>query len=213
MAVPPSREPLVWVDCEVNGFSDLLLEAYESRDLTIYDGFSQMTGLDPDSDSILQISCFVTDYRLNLLDDVGWSAIIHHPKSVLENMNEWCIRTHRSTGLSQAVLVSSTTADQAAAGLLEYIKRFVPQPRTGLLAGNSIHADKAFLSKKPWDKVLGHLHYRIFDVSTIKEAARRWARPDILLQAPRKKGVHEARQDILESIEEARFYKATFFGG
>ncbi|KAI9791750.1 MAG: hypothetical protein M1816_003560 [Peltula sp. TS41687] len=170
-----------------------------------------MTGLDPATDSILQISCLVTDHALNLLDKVGWGAIIHHPTSVLESMNEWCIGTHRSTGLTEAVLKSSTTADQAATELLGYIKRFVPQPRTAMLAGNSIHTDRAFLTKKPYDTVLEHLHYRIFDVSSIKEAARRWASPKVLQRAPKKKLAHEARQDVLESIEEARFYRKAFF--
>lgn len=170
-----------------------------------------MTGLDSNHDSILQISCFITDYQLYLLDDAGWGAIVQHPQLTLDRMNEWCIKTHGATGLTKAVLASTTTAEQAAKGLLEYIQRYVPQPRTALLAGNSIHADRAFLSKQPYQQVLDHLHYRIFDVSSIKEAARRWASKDQLLQMPEKKGAHIARLDILESIEEARYYKQVFF--
>ncbi|KAI9704404.1 MAG: hypothetical protein M1836_007267 [Candelina mexicana] len=186
MAVQISRDPLVWIDCE-------------------------MTGLNVDTDSILHIYCFITDYNLNLLEHDGWGAIIHHEKANLDAMDEWCTRTHASSGLSAAVLDSKTTPDEAAASLLKYIQKYVPEPRKALLAGNSVHADKAFLSKAPYDKVLGYLHYRIFDVSSMKEAARRWAPEDILKQVPVKKGLHEAKQDIIESIEEAKFYQKMFF--
>ncbi|KAI9681973.1 MAG: hypothetical protein M1817_000027 [Caeruleum heppii] len=128
----------------------------------------------------------------------------------MDGMNEWCINTHASTGLTESVLTSTTTAEEAAAGLLAYIGRFTA-PREALLAGNSVHADKAFLSRPPYNRVLQHLHYRILDVSSIKEAARRWAPPEVLASVPRKKGMHEAREDILESIEEARYYRDTFF--
>ena len=170
-----------------------------------------MTGLDPQRDSILQISCFVTDYQLNILDERGWDATIQHPKSTLDSMNEWCVKTHGSTGLTKAVLASSTTAEQAAAGLLEYIREFAPRPRKALLAGNSVHADKAFLSIEPYNKIIDHLHHRILDVSSIKEAVRRWAPEGALVRIPRKKGLHLAKEDILESIEEARFYRERFF--
>ncbi|KAI9776773.1 MAG: hypothetical protein M1835_005435 [Candelina submexicana] len=170
-----------------------------------------MAGLNVDTDSILQIYCFITDYNLNLLEHDGWGAIIHHEKVKLDAMDEWCTRTHASSGLSAAVLDSKTTPDEAAASLLKYIQKYVPEPRKALLAGNSVHADKAFLSKAPYDKVLGYLHYRILDVSSMKEAARRWAPEDILKQIPVKKELHEAKQDIIESIEEARFYQKLFF--
>lgn len=126
-------------------------------------------------------------------------------------MDEWCTRTHASTGLTGATIASSTTPEEAAGSLLNYIQKYVPQPRTALLAGNSVHADKAFLSLSPYDKVLAHLHYRILDVSTIKEAVRRWAPVEMLEMIPKKKTLHEAREDILESIEEARCYKRMFF--
>ena len=170
-----------------------------------------MTGLDVNTNSILQISCFVTDYQLNMLDKEGWGAIVHHDKTVLDKMDEWCTRTHASTGLTTAAIASSTTAEEAAEGLLGYVQELVPERRTALLAGNSVHADKAFLSRAPYDKVLEHLHYRILDVSTIKEAVRRWAPKEILERIPKKQSRHEAREDILESIEEARFYQKAFF--
>ncbi|KAH0541435.1 hypothetical protein FGG08_004125 [Glutinoglossum americanum] len=172
---------------------------------------SQMTGLDPSTDSILQIFCFVTDHNLNLIDREGWGTFVHHPKPVLDAMGEWCTRTHASTGLTEAVLASEVTPEQAASGLLRYILTHVPEAGKALLAGNTVHADRAFLSKPPYDRVLAYLHYRIFDVSTIKEATRRWGSDKMLQQIPRKKGLHEARQDILESIEEARYYQKALF--
>ncbi|KAI9663388.1 MAG: hypothetical protein M1831_002672 [Alyxoria varia] len=126
-------------------------------------------------------------------------------------MGEWCQKQHGASGLAAACLSSSTTAEDAAQGLLKYVRQFVKDQSTGLLAGNSIHADAAFLRKSPFTSTLNHLHYRMLDVSAIKEAARRWASEDILRQAPTKKGLHDARADILESIEEARFYKTAFF--
>lgn len=170
-----------------------------------------MTGLDTDNDTIMSLAAFVTDADLNLLDEEGYEAIIHHTKDQLDLMGEWCTRHHGQSGLTQACLDSTTTAEQAAEGLLEYIKKYVPERRTGLLSGNSVHADKAFLIQPPYKIVTDHLHYRIMDVSSIKEAARRWAPKETLKKIPRKQMLHEARADILESIEEARFYRETFF--
>ncbi|KAF2028055.1 ribonuclease H-like protein [Setomelanomma holmii] len=181
-----SKNPLVWIDCE-------------------------MTGLDTENDTIMSFAAFVTDADLNLLDEEGYEAIIHHSKEQLDRMGEWCTRHHSQSGLTQSCLDSSTTADQAAEGLLEYIKKHVPERRTGLLAGNSVHADKSFLVKLPYKTIIDHLHYRLLDVSSIKEAARRWAPKATLERIPRKQMLHEARADILESIEEARFYRTTFF--
>jgi len=172
-----------------------------------------MTGLNANTDSILQISCFITDYDLNVMDVDGWGAIVHHDQASLDRMDEWCTRTHASTGLTAAAIASSSTAEEAAQGLLKYIQKYVPTPRSALLAGNSVHADKAFLSRAPYDRVLAHFHYRILDVSTIKEAVRRWAPRETVALIPKKKGRHEAREDILESIEEAWFYQQKFFKG
>ncbi|KAL8916937.1 MAG: hypothetical protein Q9208_008258 [Pyrenodesmia sp. 3 TL-2023] len=174
-------------------------------------GPSQMTGLDVDTDEIISICCFITDGQLNLLDDQGWEAVIHLEKSRLDSMDEWCVSTHGKSGLTAASIASGTTAQEAAEGLLAYIEKYIPRSRTGVLAGNSVHADKAFLRKPPFDRVNRHLHYRILDVSTIKEAAKRWAPPEILDQIPLKQGLHQAREDILESIAEARFYRDVFF--
>lgn len=186
MALARSTNPLVWIDCE-------------------------MTGLNPASDRILSISCYITRHDLTLLDEKGQHAIISTPKSVLDTMGEWCQRTHTATGLVDACQSSTAiTAEQAASDLLAYIRQYVREPRTALLAGNSVHADRMFLMQQPWAPILDHLHYRILDVSTIKEAAMRWCSNDILRGVPKKKLVHSADEDIKESIEEAKYYMALF---
>ncbi|GAB7361978.1 hypothetical protein MBLNU230_g2015t1 [Neophaeotheca triangularis] len=183
-----SNEPLVWIDCE-------------------------MTGLDLSKDTIMSLACFVTDAQLNLLDPTGYETFIHHSQAQLDSMGEWCQSHHAASGLSAACLASTTTADTAATELLEYIQRFVPERKKALLAGNTVHADKAFLVQQPWTPVVKWLHHRLLDVSAIKEAARRWAPVETLKASPRKAGKHEAKADILESIEEARFYRRVFFQG
>ena len=170
-----------------------------------------MTGLDPEKETIMSLSCFVTDAQLNILDDRGWDAIVHHDESRLSQMDDWCTQIHGSSGLSAACIASQTTHEEAADGLLSYIRRYCPEPRRGLLAGNSVHCDKAFLSKHPYSKVTDYLSYRILDVSSLKEAAKRWASDDVLTGVPRKKLLHQAREDILESIEETRYYRDKCF--
>jgi oligoribonuclease len=170
-----------------------------------------MTGLDTSKDSILELCCLITSADLELLDPAGFSAVIQHSPARLAAMDEWCTTHHGDSGLTARCIASTTTAAEAADALLAYIQRVVPEPRTALLAGNSVHADRAFLALEPWSKVLGHLHYRILDVSSLKEAARRWSSEDVLRKVPAKKGAHRAREDIEESIEEARFYRDAFF--
>ncbi|KAI7484245.1 ribonuclease H-like protein [Hortaea werneckii] len=186
--MPESRSnaPLVWIDCE-------------------------MTGLDLSKDTIMSLACFITDAQLNLLDETGYECVLQHSQEQLDAMGEWCQSHHGASGLTQACLNSTTTAETAATELLGYIQKFIPDRKQGLLAGNTVHADKAFLVKEPWRKVIRHLHHRILDVSAIKEAARRWAPDDALKKSPQKKGKHEAKADILESIEEARYYRRVFF--
>lgn len=183
-----SRDPLVWIDCE-------------------------MTGLDVEKDTIMSLACFVTDYKLELLDEVGYEAVIHHSREQLDAMGAWCTSHHGQSGLSQACLDSTTTPEQAAHELMQYVLKYVPERRTAILAGNTVHADKMFLVKDPWKPVVSHLRHRLLDVSAIKEAARRWAPLDVIKKSPRKAGKHEAKADILESIEEARYYKKVFFDG
>jgi oligoribonuclease len=170
-----------------------------------------MSGLDAEIDTVLQIACFVTDHDLNLLDKDGFEVVIHHSAEELAKMDPWCLETHGKSGLTKACIASEVTHEQAASRLLKYIQNIVSEPRKALLAGNSVHADKAFLVKFPYKSVIEHLHYRILDVSSIKEAAKRWAPSNSMASCPKKLGLHEARQDIIESIEEAKFYRDTFF--
>ncbi|KAK8085539.1 Exonuclease [Apiospora hydei] len=182
-----TNDALVWIDCE-------------------------MTGLDPDKEEIIEIFCIITDGNLNVMDEAGWGTVIHQSKERMDMMDEWCTKTHEKTGLTAKVLASTVTPEQAADELLAYIQKHVPE-RRALLAGNSVHADRAFLRKEPYKKVTRHLHHRILDVSTLKEAAKRWCPREVNRNAPTKQGLHEARQDILESIEEARYYKDVIFQG
>ncbi|RMD40530.1 hypothetical protein DV735_g4615, partial [Chaetothyriales sp. CBS 134920] len=189
MALTRSDDPLVWIDCE-------------------------MTGLDATADTILSLSCFITTAQLDLVEPDGYHCVIHHTESQLAAMSDWCIHHHGASGLTRQCLASATTADAAAAELLAYIQTHIPQPRRALLAGNSIHADRMFLAARhrrvssPWQPVLDHLHYRLFDVSAAKEMVRRWCAADVLRAVPRKQLRHTAREDVLESIDEARFYMA-----
>jgi len=170
-----------------------------------------MTGLDIDNDVLLSIACFVTDYDLNLLDEQGFEVVIHRDQEVMDRMDEWCTKTHGTSGLTADVLASTVTPDQAAVELLAYIKKHVPLAGRALLAGNTVHQDRAFLRKPPFTEVVEYLHHRILDVSTIKEAARRWAPKAVIRNTPHKRGLHKARQDIMESIEEAKYYRDVFF--
>ena len=169
-----------------------------------------MTGLNANSDTILSVACFVTDDQLNLLDHNGYEAVIYHSPEDLAKMNDWCVKTHTASGLVRQCISSKIDAETASTGLLEYIKHWVPRKGNALLAGNSVHADKMFLMLEPWKKTLGWLHYRILDVSAIKEAVRRWTSDEILEGIPKKQLKHEAKADILESIEEARYYQSLF---
>ncbi|CAZ83917.1 unnamed protein product [Tuber melanosporum] len=187
MAPGASTAPLVWIDCE-------------------------MTGLDPNEDVILQICCYITDHELNLLDEEGHETVIHYEKEVLVKMDDWCQKTHSSTGLISRVLESAVTVTQATEGLLAYIKKHVPEKGIAFLAGNSVHYDRVFLARY-YPSVVEHLHHRIIDVSTVKEAVKMWCSEEVYGRVPEKKSLHEARMDILESIEELRYYKRVVFDG
>lgn len=169
-----------------------------------------MSGLNLETDCLLQIACYITDHDMNVLEPKGFEAVIHREKSVLDAMDEWCTNTHGKTGLTQRVLESENTVSEVESKLLEYIKKHVPEPRKALLAGNSVHADKNFLMKE-MPRIIEWLHYRILDVSTVKEGARRWCSDKVLRNIPKKLETHEARQDILESIEEMKYWKQTLF--
>jgi len=170
-----------------------------------------MTGLDVDNDVLLSIACFVTDYNLNFLDEIGFEVVIHRSKEVMDAMDEWCTNTHAKSGLTAKVLASEITPEQAAEQLLNYVKELVPQSGKAILAGNTIHQDRAFLRKPPFAPLVDHLHHRLLDISSLKEAMRRWSSKEINKGSPAKRGLHDARQDVLESIEEAKYYRDVLF--
>ncbi len=165
----------------------------------------EMTGLDPDKDTILEIATLITDKELNILAE-GPCLAIHHPQDVLDGMDAWCAEHHGASGLSARVQASTIRLTEAEQQTLAFIRSFIPKGASPL-CGNSIHQDRRFLMRH-MPQLEAYLHYRNIDVSTIKELVRRWY-PDI--QLPEKKGAHLALEDIRESIDELRFYRRHVF--
>jgi len=165
----------------------------------------EMTGLDPEVDTILEIATLITDGDLNLIAE-GPSLAIHQPDPVLEAMNDWCKEHHGASGLTARVRASDISMAQAEQQTLAFIQQYVPE-KVSPLCGNSIHQDRRFLV--PYmPKLEAWMHYRNIDVSTIKELGSRWY-PSI--RAPRKLSEHLAMTDIHESIAELAFYRKNFF--
>ncbi|XP_070839868.1 small fragment nuclease [Chaetodon trifascialis] len=167
----------------------------------------EMTGLDIEKDRIIEMACIITDSDLNILAE-GPNLIINQPDSLLEGMSEWCKEHHGKSGLTQAVRDSKITVEQAEYEFLSFIRQHTP-PGQCPLAGNSVHADKRFLDKY-MPQFMYHLHYRIIDVSTIKELCRRWF-PEEYKMVPHKKATHRALDDISESIKELQYYRVNVF--
>lgn len=166
-----------------------------------------MTGLDLGADALVEIAAVVTDSELNVLGD-GIDIIIKPPAEALEQMNDFVRTMHTTSGLLTELETGTTLAD-AEARVLDYIRTFVPEPGKAPLAGNSVGTDKMFIDRDMSD-LAAHLHYRIIDVSSIKELARRWY-PRVYFASPTKNGGHRALADILESIDELRYYRAALF--
>nr|XP_022334961.1 oligoribonuclease, mitochondrial-like isoform X2 [Crassostrea virginica] len=167
----------------------------------------EMSGLDVNTEHILEMACIITDANLNVLAE-SEDLIIHQPDSVLDSMGEWCTRQHGESGLTAAVKNSKIDLKTAEKMMVDFIQPHI-SPSSCPLAGNSIHCDKQFLQKY-MPNFMEQLHYRIIDVSSIKELCRRWY-PETLNQAPVKKLTHRALDDIRESIEELKFYRKTVF--
>ena len=163
----------------------------------------EMTGLQPDSDRIIEIAVLVTDPQLNLVA-TGPVLVVHQPDEVLEAMDSWNKSTHAKSGLIERVRASRLSEAQAELHALEFLAAYVPA-NTSPMCGNSICQDRRFLAR--WmPRLEAFFHYRNLDVSTLKELVRRW-KPD--LKGFSKEGKHEALADILESIEELKFYRKT----
>jgi oligoribonuclease len=164
----------------------------------------EMTGLQPDTDRIIEIAVLVTDADLRMVaQSPVW--VLHQPDEVLDAMDSWNKATHAKTGLIARVRASALTEAQAEAQALEFLAQHIP-PNTSPMCGSSICQDRRFLAR--WmPKLESYFHYRNLDVSTLKELVRRW-KPD-LLKGFTKEGKHEALADILESIEELKYYRKT----
>jgi oligoribonuclease len=181
--VADSAGPLVWIDCE-------------------------MTGLDLTSDRLVEVAVLVTDSQLNPLDP-GLDLVINAPDDVLDGMTEVVAEMHAKSGLTDAVRASTLTLAEAEQQLLAYIKRFVPDRRSAPLCGNSIGTDRGFLARD-MPELDDHLHYRMVDVSSLKELARRWF-PRVYFAQPPKGLAHRALADIIESLRELAYYRKTLF--
>jgi oligoribonuclease len=173
---------LVWIDCE-------------------------MTGLDLRNDALIEIAALVTDAELNIIDE-GIDLVIKPPEDAVAQMSKVVRDMHTTSGLLKA-LPGGITIAEAEDLVLSYIRRHVPDPKKAPLCGNSIATDRSFLAR---DMIAldNHLHYRMVDVSSIKELARRWY-PRVYFASPEKKGGHRALADITESIRELRYYRAALF--
>ncbi|MFG1882882.1 oligoribonuclease [Micromonospora sp. NPDC049102] len=174
---------LVWIDCE-------------------------MTGLDLGSDKLIEVAALVTDPDLNVLGD-GVDVVIHADEAALEAMPEIVQTMHAKSGLTEEVRRSVVTLTEAEDLVLEYVGTFVKDPRTAPLCGNSIATDRGFIARD-MPRLDAHLHYRMIDVSSIKELCRRWY-PRVYFGQPQKGLAHRALADIRESIRELEYYRRTIF--
>ena len=174
---------LVWVDCE-------------------------MTGLDLHRDALIEIAALVTDSELRILDE-GIDLVIKAPDELLDTMQPVVQEMHRHSGLTDAVRASTVSVAEAEEQVIEHLRQHVPDARTVPLCGNSIATDRAFLARD-MPALDGFLHYRMVDVSSIKELTRRWY-PRVYFSQPQKGLAHRALADIKESIRELRYYRGTVF--
>ncbi len=171
---------IVWIDCE-------------------------MTGLNLETDALIEVAVLITDAELNVLDE-GISVVIKPDEAALEQMDDFVRDMHIASGLLPE-LAGGMEMDEAQKLVLEYITARVPEPKKALLGGNSVGMDKNFLARD-MPAVIDHLHYRVIDVSTIKELARRWY-TKAHYNAPVKTGNHRALGDIQDSIDELKYYRGT----
>ncbi len=167
----------------------------------------EMTGLDPERDRILEIAALVTNGDLQVVAE-GPNLVVHQPDEVLAAMDEWNTQHHGDSGLTDRVRASTLSEQEAERAVLDFLSEYC-EPRTAPLAGNSVHQDRRFL-RRYMPSVEEFLHYRLVDVSTVKELGRRWY-PESYARRPQKNATHRALDDIRESIEELRYYRKAFF--
>lgn len=167
----------------------------------------EMTGLDPQTCTIVEIATVVTDSDLTIVAE-GPSLVIHQPEEALASMNDFVRDLHTRSGLLDRIRTSTVSLAEAAAQTLSFMAAHCPKGASPL-CGNSVWKDRAFLERY-MPAVVAHLHYRIVDVSTLKELARRWY-PAEIARAPKKREAHRALDDVRESIEELRWYRDRLF--
>ncbi len=167
----------------------------------------EMTGLDLERDALIEVAVLITDAELNILDE-GLDVLIAPPEGALEQMGDFVRQMHTTSGLLEE-LPGGLSMAEATRQVMEHVRRYVPEPGKAQLGGNSVGTDKTFLARD-MPELIEHLHYRIIDVSTIKELARRWY-PRAYYQAPAKTGNHRALGDIRDSIQELRYYREAVF--
>lgn len=177
--VAPKYDRIVWIDCE-------------------------MTGLDPNRHVIVEIAALVTDAQLNILGD-GVDIVVHASETELAQMDSFVTEMHASSGLTDEIRRSTVDVDEAERMVLDYIRQWVPAERQAPLAGNSIASDRGFINRY-MPELDQFLHYRMIDVSSLKELARRWY-PRVYFGQPEKGMSHRALADIRESIRELEFYR------
>ena len=166
----------------------------------------EMTGLNPDTDTIIEIATLVTDAHLKVLAE-GPSIVVHQPKAALDAMDEWCTNQHGRSGLTQRVLESTVSEAEAEQRTLAFLRQHLDAGASPM-CGNSIGQDRRFLCRY-MPELEAFFHYRNLDVSTVKELARRW-KPEVLAGV-KKSGAHLAMDDIKDSVAELAHYRANFF--
>ena len=177
-----TTDRIVWIDCE-------------------------MTGLSLTNDALIEVAALVTDYELNQLGD-GIDLVIKPPSEALEQMDDFVRDMHTSSGLLEELSTGITMAE-AEAQVLAYVRAWAPEAAKAPLGGNTVGTDRGFLARD-MPELESHLHYRIIDVSSIKELALRWF-PRAFFNSPKKAGGHRALADIRESIAELRYYREAIF--
>src|SRR5512139_1089770 len=168
----------------------------------------EMTGLDPDRERIIEVATILTDGQLNEIA-IGPELVIHQADEILAAMDEWNKTHHGASGLVERVKTSTVTDAEAEEQTIAFINAHVSAKERTVLAGNSIHQDRRFI-RRYMPALEKRLHYRMVDVSTIKELGRRWF-PQQIAKVPQKKDTHRALDDIRESIDELRYYKKHLF--
>jgi oligoribonuclease len=167
-----------------------------------------MTGLDLHRDALIEVAALVTDPELNVLGD-GVDVVIHADDPLLDSMNDVVRDMHARSGLTEEVRAATFSVGDAEEMVLDYVTRYVPDPHSAPLCGNSIATDRGFIARD-MPKLDGHLHYRMIDVSSVKELCRRWY-PRVYFGQPAKGLAHRALADIRESIRELEYYRRTLF--